>query len=347
MRGRKRVWINLHTRDESEAIIAAVDIERDPLAEHVSGLKLDYERFVRYMQANHRYTLSSAKAKKNTLKIFCDWLPKTASLLNIDRAQIQEWYEYLRKDRTESTAHGYILTVRSFFRWAQEVERVRVDNPAEKVRLAKWRQLGRREWVRKEMKDRLIAQAKGDIKFILFCGFDLGFRRNEICEARADWFDLKNGIVSVRKAIDASRLREGERPFPIKDQSERQIPMTKPLQAFLKTYLKGREPLDFALMPDVLHWNANYRYDFRRPFKDFMEAQEQPWITPHVMRHSFASILVNDNVSIYKVVIWMDIDLRTARRHYAKIETKDNDIHCLTSGYSPRRKRAQQSFKSP
>jgi integrase len=80
------------------------------------------------------------------------------------------------------------------------------------------------------------------------------------------------------------------------------------------------------LRPDVPHGEARYRYDFRRPWNDFMETQGSDWVTPHVMRHTFASLLASKGVSIYKIALSFGDDVRVVQKHYAKLLPKDEDI---------------------
>jgi len=69
-----------------------------------------------------------------------------------------------------------------------------------------------------------------------------------------------------------------------------------------------------------------YRWDFGRPFDLYMEAQKVPWVTPHIMRHTFASLLASAGVSIYKIAKWLGDDVRTVQRHYAKLLPNDSEI---------------------
>ena len=89
--------------------------------------------------------------------------------------------------------------------------------------------------------------------------------------------------------------------------------MTKRFRRFLRRYLKGKQPGDFALKPEVTHGKGTYRYDFHRHFNDFLDAVDENGeslgrrtmtfnnqrVTAHVMRHTFASLLVQEGVSIY------------------------------------------------
>jgi len=50
------------------------------------------------------------------------------------------------------------------------------------------------------------------------------------------------------------------------------------------------------------------------------------WVTPHVARHTFASLLASAGVSIYKIAQWLGDDVRVVQQHYAKLLPKDADI---------------------
>jgi integrase len=82
-------------------------------------------------------------------------------------------------------------------------------NPVEGVQLARLDQKGRLLFYAPNQRDQLIANAQNDeTKFILYCGFHAGLRKNEIIEARSEWFDLEHGALHVR-ATDTSS--EGQR----------------------------------------------------------------------------------------------------------------------------------------
>ena len=76
-----------------------------------------------------------------------------------------------------------------------------------------------------------------------------------------------------------------------------------------------------------------YRWDFGRPFDLYMEAQKVPWVTPHIMRHTFASLLASAGVSIYKIAKWLGDDVRTVQRHYAKLLPNDSEIERAFSDF--------------
>jgi integrase len=122
------------------------------------------------------------------------------------------------------------------------MSRVRVSSPAPVLAgftLPEPSAIGRKNWIRsKEISEILDATGHDqDLKFALFCGFDAGLRRNEVSEARVDWFDLENGLLHVSNNGD----------FVTKDRDNRTIPLTNRFAEFLKGYLAGRDSSQYVL----------------------------------------------------------------------------------------------------
>ena len=53
------------------------------------------------------------------------------------------------------------------------------------------------------------------------------------------------------------------------------------------------------------------------------------WITPHVARHTFASILAQKGESIYKIAKWLGDTLEVTEKHYAHLAPGDTAIAAL------------------
>ena len=325
----KRTWVNLHTRDESEAIKLMRRVEHDERLRPTGSIAEDVERFLDHKKANRRYSRNSAQTKALILRRFAAWVPSRSNLATVSSKQCTGFYRHVQETVSESTAQSYMMTLRSFFRWAVEVRHLRLDNPVAPVEFVQYDRVARDRFCDRETANALIAAAPTEaLRFVLFCGFHAGLRRDEISEARAHWFDLAGGALNVRRATGRDRLREGEREWRPKYNKERTVPLTAPFAAFLRTFLDDRSPLDFALAPSVQHGKARYRYDFRRPFGDFMVAQEQE-VTAHMMRHSFASNLKIKGESIAKIAHWLGDTERVTERHYAHLKPDDAGIQAL------------------
>lgn len=325
-----RPFVDLYTSDETEAIKRVRNLQRSPLLLiETTGLKAEVAQFVAYKVRRREFSRDSASTKVLILNRFAGWLPKHATSATVTPNECERFYQELRETVSDSTAEGYMMTLSSFFAWAVETKR-RLDNPLDKVDVIHAEHIARKRFCDRKTKNALIAAAPNDdLRFIEFCGFDAGLRRGEISEARADWFELRYGSLHVQRTI-GRRLRPGEREWRPKYNKERVIPLTRPFRKFLKSYLKNRDPLDFALMPDVKHHTWRYRYDIRRPFSDFMRDQKMTWVTPHVMRHSFASNLKTAGISNAKIAEWLGNSERVTERTYAHLKPDDRDIHVLS-----------------
>jgi site-specific recombinase XerD len=308
----RRTQVSLKTSDYAEAVVNAMKIIDHPFLNDAEPLKQEIESFLSHKERQNEYSPASVESKQYALREFGHFVGKRR-VADISTADVERFYQSLQKRVSESTAQGYITTIRSFFNRMVELKKIRF-NPVNGVNLARLDQKGRLLFCPPDLRNKLIVGAQSDaMKFVLYCGFHAGLRKNEIIEARPEWFDLERGSIHVR-ATDT---------FRPKDREARTIPLTREFQKFLKRY--GLRP-PFMLRPDVTHGEARYRYDFRRPWDNFMEEQDCSWVTPHVMRHTFASLLASKGVSIYKIALWLGDDVRVVQKHYAKLLPKDEDI---------------------
>lgn len=115
----------------------------------------------------------------------------------------------------------------------------------------------------------------------------------------------------------------GTATFQPKDREPRTVPLTDHFVEFLQRY-GLRAP--FLLEPNVRHGRHRYRFDFRRAFAGYMKAHGLSWISPHVMRHSFASICASKGIDIFRIAKWLGDDVRVVQRHYAKLRPDDCEI---------------------
>jgi integrase len=308
----QRVQMSLGTNDYGEAVVKALEVRADPFLATADPLRSEIEAFIEHKLQQNEYSPASAESKRYALMEFASFVKK-ADPATITPSDVERFYQKLRSRVVESTAQGYITTLRSFFNRLFETRKVRT-NVVKVVKLARLDTNGRKLFCTPAQRDKLLARCKReDLKFALFCGFHAGMRKQEIIEARPDWFDLKAGSIHVRKTDT----------FRPKDREDRSIPMTKAFKLFLKTY-GLRSP--FMLHPDVPHGKSRYRWDFRRPWAEYVAKHGCPWVTPHIARHTFASLLASAGISIYKIAQWLGDDVRVVQKHYAKLLPKDADV---------------------
>jgi integrase len=342
-RNGKRHFITLETSDPAEAVRRA-EMMRDHIdIESGAPIKAEIDRFIAHKQRQQEYTRSSAVTKRNKLLLFADALPPGATAATVTTRQVQRFYDQALERTQDTTALGYVMAIRAFFRWAVETARIARRNPVKDVKLARTIGRARKDFCTYDLRDRLIREAPTDeLRFILFCGFHAGLRFQEIVEARPFWFDLESCYLHLRKTTTMN----------FKDREERSIPLTIHFQTFLKSY-GLRDP--FMLRPEVPHGKWLYRYDFRASFTKYMRAQGCDWVTPHTMRHTFASLLVSAGESIYKVAVWLGDEVGTVQKHYGHLTPDNHGIEKAfseralafsTSGNSPASSRPQHASRS-
>lgn len=316
----KRTFISLRTSDLSVAIRKAAQIRHSP--QITSGLLLQncVERFVharrlaRERGARKGWAWRSAQSKIYTLRMFAAFCGKTTPD-RVTKDHVKRFYESRLHTLNAQTAYGYYMTVRSFFNWCV-AEHLTRENPCIEFKVESPPAAPRKNFCSAELVAKLLNKCeREDLKYVLYCGFHAGMRALEIVESVPWWFDLQRGHVHLRKTPT----------IDFKDLEERTVPMTAVFQEFIRDEYGLREP--FMLHPENEHGKNRYRYDFRRPFYEYMKEQSCEWVTPHIMRHTFASLLASmdpmlGGPSDFEVATWMGIDLRTYQRTYAKLRPR-------------------------
>jgi integrase len=323
--GKRRVW-NLQTGDLAAAIAKAADLLRGIDTEPAGLLRLELD-FA--LDCRNRIREKTRSGQASVAKIFCEWAGGVTSN-QITRDDVARWLEDLQEaGKSSATVHSYARTMRSLFGCLIREKRL-AANPFSRPDLKKMGRSPRRDFCSVATRDKIIAAATGDMKTILLLGFHAGLRKNEIVEARPEWIDHKQGVIHVCKTAT----------FTPKDGDDRTIPLSRELKAHLATL-----PTPFLVQPDVPHGRAEYRYDFRHPFRLHMEACGHPEITAHTMRRTFASLLVSAGVSIYKVSKWLGDGVEVVTDSYGHLIAYDSEID-LPSGQPSKRTRSTARSKS-
>ena len=314
VRGVRRPHTSLQTKDLVEAIARAAKIRDAPELNPGVGLAGEVEAFLAAKLKAKTYARSTASSKKYTLGQFVAAMPAGTAPHLVSTERLQAYYDAILKKHTSPTAHKALMDVRAFYRWMVEQKIVR-ENPALKVQLAPVPDSSRVLYCQPALVDKLIAECpREDLKLALILGFDCGMRKQEIIQAVPQWFHCD------RRSVDMTPTPT--MPFN-KFKRPRTLPMRQRLFDFLQSY-GLRAP--FMLRPEIEQGRDIYRYDFDLPLQKYVTAMGCPWVTAHVMRHTFASLLVQNGKSIYKVAKWMGDTVRTIEKHYGHLAVFDADV---------------------
>ncbi len=331
MRKGKRVSVSLETQDYVEAIQKAKNLEDTPEMNPGGLLEAEIERYVVAKIVANRMTL---RTQRNTEQML-GRLVKHFGNVNpaaLTHARAQAYYDAMKEGgMSETTAQTYIARTRPFFEWLfRECHSIR-ENPFSRIKMGRLVSAARKEFCEPELRNKLIEECtRPDLKFILYCGFHSGLRRTEISEARPCWFDLSRNLLTIRKLSPTEAAAKGLDPFDLKDREERTIPLSTAFSKWLKewktgikvpdgTVSKWSPEQDYMLAPGVRRNRYIYRYDFRRPFEDYMVKHDCDWVTIHTMRRTFASLAASSGTPLYHIAKWLGDDIQTTQRHYAHL----------------------------
>jgi len=308
--------VTLQTPDLAKAIARAKEIREIGELSASDTVMSEVKHFIAYQTAPQRriYSRNSAAASFSTLRVFHRGLPKTRKLSTITTADVQRFYDEQLKTVSHSSAWRYLGWVKAFFKWAETNKLVRRDVTAE-VDAAKPKFATRLLYCTRDQRDMLIRECQcPTMKMILMLGFFCGMRKNEICEAVPEWFNLDLKLVDMR---DTPTLIFNE------FKRARTVPMREELRDYLREY-GLRSP--YLIRPDVKHGKGIYRYGFHYPFELYVASKGLAWCTPHVMRHTFASLLLIDGRSLFKVAKWMGDSTEVVEKHYGHLCPMDDEI---------------------
>jgi len=347
MRKGKKVTVPLQTKDRATAIQKAMKLLKvEP--EQISGdsLEDEIERFVIDKVNRGKFSRFSAPEKKRTLVRFATWHGSEKPPTSVTLGVMEDYLQHLRDEgKMPSTVLGYMMCIRSFFSWLVEKKKI-ASNPCEGVEYGE-RVYGAKDshveegdaplYCVPELRDQLLAgwktiperildKKKAKILgFVLHAGFDAGMRKNEIIEARPNWF-----FTEKKKALRIAKTST----FTPKGKRARTIPMTDVLADFTKEFLEGHEGT-WCIAPAKARGKSKYRYDFKKSFDCYMNYMgkqldtDLTWVTPHVMRHTFGSLLAIAGESLYKIAKWMGDSPDVVAAHYAHLQADDLSINKL------------------
>lgn len=326
-RGGKRNHFPLHTKELAEAVRKRDSYLADPkiiycFRQHTLGVQI--EKYVKDRIVSKRWSRESAAEKSRLLNVFCDAIGSDRSLYSIKTSEIETYLtSKLSGGCKGGTVNGYLTIIQAFFEDCVR-DHLLINNPATEIDSFPDEHPVREIWCSEEEVSRLYrATPTDDLRFIVGCGFFLGLRRKEITEARPVWFNLEAKMATIKLVREDLAVRTGLDSFITKTRKERSIPIPDPFVRFLQIYLTDR---DYCLAPSVRRGAYKYRYDFRRPFEDYVRSQNLSKVTPHVMRHTFATHLARQGKPITQLAGYLGDSVKTTLRHYAHHYPNSQDI---------------------
>jgi len=208
-----------------------------------------------------------------------------------------------KKPRSRSTRNRIRVVCHKFFGWAVRTGRAR-SNPFAGLRTLTEEDRGEIVHLSAAERDEVLAAAKGDPEGIaVWLALYAGLRRGEI--AAATWKD----VHLDRRKLDVPRTKTRRR---------RTVDLSAKLAAQLGKTPKGKRRGCVVPWPeDRGAWTYRSGIFLERIAGRLGEEFPREKLRWNVFRHTFASLLVQAGVSIFKVATWMGNDIAICQRHYA------------------------------
>ena len=278
-----------------------LEIERGRSLKTVENYDRYLTRFLNYLDSDSPSAITDEKMRKYRL-----WLNRQA--INGDNS----------KTLKKRTQNYYLIALRGFLKYL--VRREIKSLAPEKIELAK---VGERSLnlISSEELKRLLETPKGkDLKSlrdkaILELLFSTGLRVSELCALNSD-IDLKKDEMSVRGKGDKVRV----------------VFFSDSAKNIIKEYLSKRKDMSEALFVSLNSKKENSRLTTRSVERlvkqSAIKAGITKKVTPHIIRHSFATDLLENGADLRSVQIMLGhADISTTQIYTHMTDKHLKDIH--------------------
>lgn len=252
------------------------------------------DKFVRYIQTEKRYSVHTVKAYERDLCQFLDYLTKNyeeVDLLSVDTAIIRSYIIEMKEAGVENRSiNRKISTLRSFYKYNLREKRIDstpmtgIKSLKQPKELAKF--VPEQDIERLTFENAGTFEAKRD-ELIFEILYQTGIRQSELRMLKDVDVDGDALIIKVR----------GKR------NKERIIPIGKELYVMIEEYKGLREEQNFindntALIVDDKGRDASPKFIYKVVHNILMDITTIEQKSPHVLRHSFATHLLNRGADI-------------------------------------------------
>lgn len=253
--------------------------------------------FLNYLALEKKYSKHTITAYQNDLysfQAFCNQEFGNESIATVNYAQIRNWIVSLVNSKISNRSiNRKVSSLKSFYKFLQKIKQIEV-NPLVKHQALKVLKQVQVPFSEKEIFSVLNAVDKEDDfesvrnKLIVELFYSTGMRRNELINIKITDIDDVNETVKVL----------GKR------NKERYIPLLKSVRESLKKYSEFREKIESKEPYLFLTKNGKKIYDtlvYRVINNYFSAVSSKVKKSPHVIRHSFATHLLNEGADLNAV----------------------------------------------
>ncbi|WP_341222295.1 tyrosine-type recombinase/integrase [Polaribacter atrinae] len=255
--------------------------------------------FLEYLTLEKKYSLHTITAYKNDLTSFRDFLEteySQESLLEVHYPQIRSWIVFLVDTQISNrTINRKVSSLKSFYKFLQKTKRIDL-NPLSKHRALKTEKRVQVPFTSKEI-NAVINQIELEVdvdftsirnKLIVELFYSTGIRRAELINIKERDVSLSDKTIKVL----------GKR------NKERFVPLLGSVIQTLNQYLKLKQEFTIGLEELFITEKGNKIYEtlvYRIINTYFSQVSSKQKKSPHILRHSFATHLLNEGADINSV----------------------------------------------
>ena len=253
--------------------------------------------FLEYISLEKKYSVNTITAYKNDLISFRDFLLleyNQDNLLEVHYPQIRNWIVSLvDAGISNRTINRKVSSLKSFYKYLQKSEQI-VINPLNKHKALKIAKKVQIPFTAKEIntvienigKENNFTSIRNKLIVELF--YSTGIRRTELINIKENNISFSNGTIKVL----------GKR------NKERFVPLLKSVSLTLKSYLEIKKKYTQNLEELFITENGNKIYEtlvYRIINSYFSQVSSKVKKSPHILRHSFATHLLNEGANLNSV----------------------------------------------
>ena len=274
------------------------DVLAEVFGDTAAGIPTFREAATPYLKdAENRKKPSTLAVDTNRIRRICRAPWAGGRLDKIGSDHLARWAnDRLAEGVCGSTVNRELALVSALFRWAILMNYVS-DNPARRVPRYSEAGTGRETYLTIEECKALVATAEPAFRPVLIAAIYTGMRKGELLALRWKAVDFELGVITV---VSESAKSRRSRTIPMSRSLSKAL---SSLQAGMKvSRADGTDPV-FAL-PDGTHvtkWMTQSRLQAAITKCKAIPPEKKPNVTFHCLRHTAASLLVQNGASIFDV----------------------------------------------